>query len=94
MLSVAPSWSVEAVHEGSAERSEWRTEQPIGTPPVRLSPEGEDWWYGRRVVDLNDGKAKRATEVDDIDRSETLFQQAGHSFYCNAASLGRRTGIP
>ena len=75
-LTHAPGWAVDALQEKAAagEAGTGHSEPP-DAPPVRLSPEGEEWWYGRLVVDLSDGKEKPIADANEIDRSETQFRQ-------------------
>ena len=76
VISPAPAWALEALQEkADTKKGGIQTTEPSDGPPVRLSPIGEDWWYGRLVVAPGDGKAKSVDQVNEIDRSETLFRQ-------------------
>jgi len=69
-----PQWAVDALaKKADGERVESVSSEPPEAPPVLLSPKGEDWWFGRIVVDLADGATKPMKEAHRTDRSETLY---------------------
>ena len=86
-LSDAPGWAIDVLNEKVRDVPKTAEHDPDG-PPVQLSALGQDYWYGRKVVDKADGKVKEFTAEIDVDRSETLFRLAVELAKANASHTG------